>query len=74
MLHLLTTFLLRSIKISQKTMLSVLRKTKKLNLLIDMQLQKFDCMVVPCLLYGSEIYYVMRNLTLLSPYFYNSKR
>ena len=40
----------------QKSMFSVLRKTKKLNLPIDMQLQMFDCMVVPILLYGSEIY------------------
>ena len=36
-------------------MFSVLRKTKKLILPIDMQLQMFDCMVVPILLYGSEI-------------------
>ena len=40
----------------RKAMFSVLRKTKKLNLLIDMQLQMFDCMVVPILLYDSEIY------------------
>ena len=37
-------------------MFSVLRKTKKLNLPIDMQLQMFYSMVVPILLYGSEIY------------------
>ena len=37
-------------------MLSVLRKTKELNLPIDMQLHMFYCMVVPILLYGSEIY------------------
>ena len=37
-------------------MFSVKRKIKKLNLPIDMQLQMLDCMVVPILLYGSEIY------------------
>ena len=40
----------------RKAMFSFLRKTKNLNLPIDMQLQKFDCMAVPILLYGSEIY------------------
>ena len=40
----------------RKAMFSVFKKTKKLNLPIDMQLQMFDCMVVPILLYGSEIY------------------
>ena len=40
----------------RKAIFSVLRKIKKLNLPIDMQLQMFDCMVVPILLYGSEIY------------------
>ena len=38
-----------------KAMLSVLRKNKQLNLPIDMQLQMFDCIVVPILLYCSEI-------------------
>ena len=37
-------------------MFSVLRKTKKIFLPIDMQLQTFYSMVVPILLYGSEIY------------------
>ena len=37
-------------------MFSVLRKTRKLDLPVDMQLQMFDCMVVPILLYGAEIY------------------
>ena len=50
-------------------MFSVLRKTKKLNLPIDLQLQMFDCMVVPCLLYGSEIFgyeksYIIESLFL----------
>ena len=40
----------------RKAMFSVLRKTRKLNLPVDMQLQMFDCMVVPILLYGAEIY------------------
>ena len=40
----------------RKAMFSVLRKTKKLNLPVDMQLQMFDCMVVPILLYGAEVY------------------
>ena len=40
----------------RKAMFSILRKTKKLNLPVDMQLQMFDCMVVPILLSGSEIY------------------
>ena len=35
-------------------MFSVLRKTRKLSLPIDVQLQMFDCMVSPILLYGSE--------------------
>ena len=37
-------------------MFSVLRKTKKLNLPVDMQLQMFDAMVAPILLYGAEVY------------------
>ena len=40
----------------RKAMFSVLRKTRKLDLPVDMQLQMFDCMVVPILLYGAEIY------------------
>ena len=53
-------FLLLSIKspfrTGRKTIFSVLRKTKKLNLPIDIQLQMFDCMIVLILLYGSEFY------------------
>ena len=37
-------------------MLSVLRKTRKLYLPNDVQLQMFDCIVVPILSYGSKIY------------------
>ena len=37
-------------------MLSVLRKTRKLNLPIYIQLQMFDSMVSSILLYGSEVY------------------
>ena len=40
----------------RKAMFSVLRKTRKLNLPVDMQLQMFDCMVVPILLYVAEIH------------------
>ena len=41
---------------ARKAMFSVLRKTKKLNLPVDMQLQMFDAMVAPILLYGAEVY------------------
>lgn len=40
---------------ARKVMFSILRKIKKLNLPIDMQLQMFDCMVAPILLYGAEV-------------------
>ena len=40
----------------RKAMFSVLRKTRKLGLPIDIQLQMFDSMVSPILLYGSEVY------------------
>ena len=40
----------------RKAMFSVLRKTRKLSLPIDIQLQMFDSMVSPILLYGSEVY------------------
>ena len=40
----------------RKAMFSVLKKIKKLNLPADIQLQMFDCMVSPILLYGSEVY------------------
>ena len=37
-------------------MLSVLRKTEKMSLHIVIQLQMFESMVCPILLYGSEVY------------------
>ena len=40
----------------RKAMFSVLRKTRKLSLPIDIQLQMFDGMVSPILLCGSEVY------------------
>ena len=40
---------------ARKAMFSVLRKSRKLQLPIDLQLQLFDSMVVPILLYGSEV-------------------
>lgn len=40
----------------RKAMFSVLRKTEKLNVPVDMQLQMFDCMVAPIWLYGAEVY------------------
>ena len=40
----------------RKAIFSVLRKTKKLNLPVDMQLQLFYCMAVTILLYGADIY------------------
>ena len=39
----------------EKAMFSVLRKSRKLQLPVDLQIQLFDSMVVPILLYGSEI-------------------
>ena len=36
-------------------MFSVLRKSRKLQLPVDLQIQLFDSMVVPILLYGSEV-------------------
>ena len=36
-------------------MFSVLRKSRKLHLPVDLQLQLFDSMVMPILLYGSEV-------------------
>lgn len=41
---------------AQKAMFSLLRKSKNLGLPIDVQLHLFDHMVVPILLYGSEIW------------------
>ena len=43
----------RLVEQARKAMFSVLRKSRKLHL--DLQLQLFDNMVVPILLYGSEI-------------------
>ena len=40
----------------RKAMFSVLIKTRKLGLPIDIQLQMFDSMVSPILLYCSEVY------------------
>ena len=40
---------------ARKAMFIVLRKARKLNLPIDMQLKLFDTMVVPILLYGAEV-------------------
>ena len=41
---------------ARKAMFIVLRKARKLNLPIDMQLKIFDTMVVPILLYGAEVW------------------
>ena len=40
----------------RKAMFSVLKKIKRLNIPVDIQLQMFECMVTPMLLYGSEVY------------------
>ena len=40
---------------ARKAMFSVLKKSRKLQLPVDLQLQLFDSMVIPILLYGSEI-------------------
>ena len=40
---------------ARKTMFSILRKSRKLQLPIDIQLQMFDTLVLPILLYGSEV-------------------
>ena len=41
---------------ARKAIFIVLRKARKLNLPIDMQLELFDTMVVPILLYGAEVW------------------
>jgi hypothetical protein len=41
---------------ARKAMFIVLKKARKLNLPIDMQLELFDTMVVPILLYGAEMW------------------
>ena len=40
---------------ARKAMFSVLRKSRKLQLPVDLQIQLFDSMVVPILLFGSEV-------------------
>ena len=40
---------------ARKAMFSVLKRSRKLQLPVDLQLQLFDSMVIPILLYGSEI-------------------
>ena len=40
---------------ARKTMFAVLGKSRKLHLPVDIQLQLFDSMVIPILLYGSEV-------------------
>ena len=40
---------------ARKAMYAVLRKSRNLQLPVDMQLQLFDSMVAPILLYGSEV-------------------
>ena len=51
----------------RKDMFSFLVKTKNLNLPVDMQFQMFDCMIVPILLYGAEIY-IYEKSVIMSPY------
>ena len=46
---------LRLAEQARKAMFSVLRKSRKLQLPKDLQLQLFDCFVVPMLFYGSEV-------------------
>ena len=45
----------RMVEQVHKTMFSALRKSQKLQPPIDLQLQFFDSMIVPILLYGSEV-------------------
>ena len=45
----------RMVEQAHKAMFSVFRKSRKLQLSIDLQLQLFDSMIVPILLYGSEV-------------------
>lgn len=40
---------------ARKAMFAILRKSRKLQLPVDLQLQLFDSMVVPILLYGTEV-------------------
>ena len=43
-------------KQGEKAMYSVLRKSRSLHLPIDLQIKLFDSLVLPILLYGSEIW------------------
>ena len=45
----------RLVEQARKAVFSILKKSRKLHLPIDLQLQLFDSMVAPILLYGSEI-------------------
>ena len=45
----------RIVKQARKAMFSFLRKSRKLQLPIDLQLQLFDSVIVPILLYDSEV-------------------
>ena len=47
---------------ARKAMFSVLKKARSLCLDIDLQLHLFDTMVVPILLYGSEVWGIENNL------------
>ena len=46
----------RAIEQGRKAMFSILKKSRKLNLPVDILLQLFDSMVAPILLYGSEVW------------------
>ena len=46
----------RLVQQARKAMFSLLRKSRKLNLPVDILLELFDVMVVPILLYGSEVW------------------
>ena len=50
-------------------MFSVLRKTRKLSLPIDIQLPMFDSMVSPILLFGSEVYGFEKNRSMIESIF-----
>ena len=45
----------RMVEQARKAMFSVLRTSKKLQLSIDLQLQHFDNVIVPIMLYGFEV-------------------
>ena len=40
----------------KKSLYSILKKSRKLNLPIDLQIELFDTMVAPVLLYGCEVW------------------